>query len=125
MPPNDVTVTLSNVGFGRAEKEFQLGIEQAKTYFEEHNQRLGALKARITLTFDMVATRDEPVEGSGNKQGDIVGYDFTVQGAKVTLPPRLGLSQHGRLNGVDIVFDQDEIDKHKTRALPFLRQIKE
>lgn len=123
MPTHDVSLTLSNASFGRAEEEFQTALRQVKDYLEEHNQRLGEPKAKIAFTIEVNGIRDEPV--AGQTQGDITGYRIIVQGAKVSLPARLGRAQRARKDGESVVVDQDEIDADKTRSLPFLRSVEQ
>lgn len=117
MPTNDTPTTLMNVGMGRAEEEFQAELARLASYYEDNNHKLGELKGKITLTIEVNGMRDEPTEPG--KQGDIIGYRFVVQGAKTTFPPRLGKAQRARRDGESIVVDQDELDAHGTRRIPF------
>lgn len=117
MPTNDTPITLDKVGFGRLEEEFQIELARFKNYCAEHNQRLGEPKGKITLTVEITGLRDEPT--GDQRQGDISGYRFIAKGAKTTFPERQGRAQRARLDGESIVVDQDELDAHGTRRLPF------
>lgn len=121
MPTNDVALTLSNVGFGHAELEFQRELARLKDYFVENNQELGELKGSITIKIELIGVREDPLPGQ--RQGDIVGYRNIVHGATTKLPARQGRAQKTRADGETLVVDQDELDAHGTRRLPFKPQI--
>lgn len=112
----DERLTLSNLCRGDVETNFQIALERFRTYCEENNQELGAIKGKLTFTIEIKGRRDEP---EGKHQGDILDYTFVAGFPKIAFPERLGTSQRVRKDGEMLVVDAGELDEHKTRSLPF------
>ncbi len=117
MPPRkspDEKLTLSNLCRGDVETNFQIALDRFRSYCEENNQELGAIKGKLTFTIEIKGRRDEPED---KRQGEILDYTFVAGFPKIALPERLGTSQRVRKDGEMLVVDAAEQDEHKTRSL--------
>lgn len=114
MAENEIPLTLENVAKGRIAARFAESMATAREFIEDNIGSLVKADATITITIDLSAH----VYGEGSDK-EIGGWSIIGRDVKLKLPERMGRAQKARVVGGQFVVDEDEIDEHGTRALPF------
>lgn len=114
----DIPLTLENVAKGRVAARFAESLDTARQFIEDNVASLVKAQATITITIDLEAQ----VFGD-NTDKEIGGWSIIGRDVKLKLPERMGKGQKTRVIGGQFVVDENEIDEHGTRQLPFKPKI--